>query len=213
MNWASAKSIGKGMHPEKLREGLLEVKKYFQEKTGMYRGHISLIAGLPHETKETLQQTIDWCCEHWKGEGAEMWPLEIPIDETMDVPSLLTTKWQEYGYRKRSDTLIKTVGGDQFHEIGNIAHVDQNLDWENDHLDYRQTVKLCEDWSKQLAESQMGLGAFALQEMSYAMTLEETLKLRTGQLYKDKKMWQWAEVSAANLKKVIENYIEKKLNL
>jgi hypothetical protein len=213
MNWASAKSIGKGMHPEKLREGLLEVKKYFQEKTGMYRGHISLIAGLPHETKETLQQTIDWCCEHWKGEGAEMWPLEIPIDETMDVPSLLTTKWKEYGYRKRSDTLIKTVGGDQFHEIGNIAHVDQNLDWENDHLDYRQTVKLCKDWSEQLANSQMGLGAFALQEMSYAMTLEETLKLRTGQLYKDKKMWQWAEVSATNLKKVIENYIEKKLNL
>jgi len=213
LHWPSAKSIGKGMHPDKLKEGLLEVKKYFQDHSNRYRGHISLIAGLPHETKETLQETIDWCSNNWQGEGCEIWPLEIPINETMDVPSLLTKKWKEYGYRARGDTLIKTDGGDQFHQINNIAHVDQNLDWENDNLTYQQTVKLCENWRQQLTSSQMGLGAFGLQEISYALTLEETLRLRTGQLYKDKKMWQWAEISAINLKQTIKEYVHKKLSL
>ena len=50
-NHLSTKSMGKGMKPEKLLQGMIDFKKKFKE-SGPYNGTISLIAGLPFETKE-----------------------------------------------------------------------------------------------------------------------------------------------------------------
>jgi radical SAM superfamily enzyme YgiQ (UPF0313 family) len=59
LHYPSAQAIGKGMHPEKLTQGLVEVKQYFQKnKRKIYRGTMSFIAGLPHETLDTMMSTI-----------------------------------------------------------------------------------------------------------------------------------------------------------
>jgi hypothetical protein len=213
MHTPSAKSIGKGMASEKLQEGLIEVKNYFNQHTGnLYRGHISLIAGLPHETKETLEKTANWCVDNWSGEGSEMWPLEIPINETLDVPSLLTTKWREYGYWPRSEELIETDSKDMVDDYTNISHVAYNLDWVNDHMSYRESMEI----ATQLREKMIingGVGAFGLQEFSYSLSLEDTLNLRYGHVYKGNKVKHWLLLSQNNLKATIKEYIYKKLSL
>lgn len=212
MHTPSAKSIGKGMASERLQEGLIEAKDYFNQKTGnMYRGHISLIAGLPHETRETLEKTADWCVNNWQGEGSEMWPLEIPINETLDVPSLLTTKWREYGYRSMSEELLETDSKDMVGDFANISHVAYNLDWINDHMSYKESIDIAMKLRERMIKG-AGVGAFGLQEFSYSLSLEDTLKLRYGILYKEQKVKHWLGLSQDNLKQSIKEYIVKKLN-
>lgn len=212
MHSPSAKSIGKGMASERLQEGLIEAKTYFNQHTdNLYRGHISLIAGLPHETRDTLEKTANWCVDNWSGEGSEMWPLEIPINETLDVPSLLTTKWREYGYRPRSEELVETDSKDMVDDYTNISHVAYNLDWVNDNMSYRDAMVI----ATQLREKMIingGVGAFGLQEFSYSLSLEDTLKLRYGHVYNGRKVKDWIMLSQNNLKATIKEYIYKKLS-
>jgi radical SAM superfamily enzyme YgiQ (UPF0313 family) len=64
-NRPSAKSIGKGMDSDKLKQGLIDVKKYFETTgNGFYRGTIGLIVGLPYDTKETLELSRDWMIDN-----------------------------------------------------------------------------------------------------------------------------------------------------
>ena len=76
-NTTTGQSIGKGMNSKKLQDGLLEIRKYF-ENTGLYRGTISLIAGLPYETFETLWNTQQWLINNWQGQSFLMFNLDIP---------------------------------------------------------------------------------------------------------------------------------------
>jgi len=55
-NHESAKSIGKGMHPDKVKEGL----QWMKEKHPHILISCGFIAGLPYETKESLNSTCDW---------------------------------------------------------------------------------------------------------------------------------------------------------
>lgn len=55
-NHQSAKTIGKGMHPDKIKEGL----QWMKEKHPDILISCGFIAGLPYETKESLHETIDW---------------------------------------------------------------------------------------------------------------------------------------------------------
>lgn len=216
MNHASAKSIGKGMHPEKLQAGLLEAKNYFKRNDGRYRGHISLIAGLPHETEETLEKTISWCENNWQGEGSEIWPLEIPLNDTLDVPSLLTSKWKEYGYRAVSETpfvLDLDSSSMDSGDSGFQSHGIFNLDWENDYMNFRRAKDLCDIYNNRLRKSGSGVGSFFLQELSYSLPLDEILKLRFDVSYRDKGPYYWFEDSYKKIRSKIKDYIQKKLSL
>ena len=94
----SAKAIGKGMDPVKIQEAILRTKKYFLEKNGYYSGSISLIAGLPYETEETLNETLKWCDENWKKEHMAITPLFIASDEKNVTQSLLSKTYEQQGY-------------------------------------------------------------------------------------------------------------------
>ena len=59
LNHKSGKSIGKGMHPEKLKEGLYKMK----EKWPDVLITAGLIVGLPHDTPETLRKNNEWFLE------------------------------------------------------------------------------------------------------------------------------------------------------
>ena len=57
-NREAGKSIGKGMDPQKLRDGLYEAKsRPGWDKIMTTSG---FIIGLPHETEESLQETFEW---------------------------------------------------------------------------------------------------------------------------------------------------------
>lgn len=75
-NAESSKSIGKGMNPDKLKDGLKEGKKHFL-KTGKYRSSYSMIIGLPGETEETFDDGINWINKEMPDSDIIMFPLMI----------------------------------------------------------------------------------------------------------------------------------------
>jgi len=75
-NHASSKYVGKGMHPDRLKDGLLKVQDWFQSK-GRYRATLSTIIGLPHETRETFLDGRDWVMKNMPGHSYNFYPLHI----------------------------------------------------------------------------------------------------------------------------------------
>lgn len=58
LNYESAKSIGKGMHPDKAKKLMYDLKaKHWKDDVNVT---IGLISGLPYETMESHKNTIDW---------------------------------------------------------------------------------------------------------------------------------------------------------
>lgn len=97
-NHASAKSVGKGLHPDKVKETLLSTKEYFLKYNDYYRGAISFIAGLPHETLDTLHETFEWCRNNWKTNRFAMTPLLLPSTHNNVKQSELSTTYLKQGY-------------------------------------------------------------------------------------------------------------------
>jgi len=92
-NEPSAASIGKGGSSDRLKETLYQIKDTLGNQ---FSSTVSFIAGLPHETPETLSQTMDWVLPH-----------ESPVDnftfrELMISnsvwPSEFLRDYKKYGY-------------------------------------------------------------------------------------------------------------------
>lgn len=169
MHQPTAKAIGKGFNIEKLQHGLLEAKNYFHNNgQKKYRGHISMIVGLPYETEETLKETFYWIRDNWKGENASFFPLEIPFDSTKDKLSKLSEEYLKWGYREvdLSGELIN-------HAMRQINHT---LIWENDHMNYMRAEKLSSQLMNELEDSnEFGPSCMDLYLFG---PLDESLKIR-----------------------------------
>lgn len=57
LNHKSGISVGKGLSPEKIKEALNRCREEWGDKVVISAG---FIAGLPHETEESLQKTMEW---------------------------------------------------------------------------------------------------------------------------------------------------------
>lgn len=99
-NYLSAKSIGKGMDPDRLKQGILDMKSYYEKVLSHYRGDLSFINGLPHETEDTINDTLNWLDIHWQGEAVKYWRLVITEETALTRGSEFTREYQKYGYRR-----------------------------------------------------------------------------------------------------------------
>lgn len=99
LNHRTGKSIKKGMHPDKIKQGLIDIQNYFSTKT-IYRPRISLIAGLPYETHESFLQGLTWIYENLPSTSVATFPLWIPHPNSWnkDDRSLISSDYQKYGY-------------------------------------------------------------------------------------------------------------------
>jgi radical SAM superfamily enzyme YgiQ (UPF0313 family) len=202
MNHASGKAIGKGMSPDKLLPGLIEVKEYFM-KHGAYRGEISLIAGLPYETPETLKNTFKWVENNWQGQSANMWPLEIPINPATDVLSEMSKNYKEYGYRESSKP-YPVFKDPNDHKVVNdevIQHGFNNLNWENDYMDFTIASDITKLWYEKVSKKEIDLrwSPFAIGDF-YTKTIDEFML-----------MHQYDDFNFSD-ELIIRNYINRKLN-
>jgi len=127
-NHASAKAIGKGGDPEKILPGILEAKKYFLKHNDFYRGEMSFIWGLPHETRETLDKTFKWIDENWYGEAVSMFPLHIIRDSGFSRPNDMSNNMDKYGYTTLQPIEIKPVG-DRLDHIYNNPNIADYFKW------------------------------------------------------------------------------------
>jgi len=191
-NYPSAKSIGKGMPTEKLKEGLLMLKKELGRR-GPYLPMMSLIYGLPHETPETVKEQEKWLLENWRDGGQILYPLNIWREDSGSPLSKFSKSWAEKGYRLMSqeeidEKLKKYPPG--VTKYLNMLGMSDSLLWANEHWDIFDTVDTIANfhmnyilWDKPLPwalnDFKLGTG------LSEAEVLKKTMKeLRPGKIHK-----------------------------
>lgn len=202
----ASKLIGKGMDPEKLKAGLIDIKKYFHTHgQNRYRGLIALIVGLPTETQESVLNSYQWLRDNWQGEGVETYPLEIPTNEFEDKLSAIGQDWKKWGYEDNKSTFDNTDKDIDDRKV-NALQATGSLNWKNEQMDYDTAKKIAHGfYEKYMPEKWVHLNPYTLDYITLrGSTLDEALAFNTNDFYND------------NLRKYSEpmtqRYIEKKLN-
>lgn len=117
----AGKIVGKGINVDKLKNGLIAVRDWFENKDegrGQFRATISLILGLPEETRETFLDGIAWLQENLPTHSFNACPLYMSgsnLKENIQTPSVFDLTWEEEGYFTEMD--ISSVDPDslEFH--------------------------------------------------------------------------------------------------
>lgn len=139
MNHETGKLIGKGMHPDKIKEGLLKTKEHFYKTLGRYRGTVSLIFGLPKESKESILSTIDWLANNWSDQNVLAFPLNLSLTGNK---SKLDENYEKYGYK-----ILSQERRSRLSTRHNFFANDLTV-WENEHMNLYDAIDLVD---KQLA--------------------------------------------------------------
>jgi hypothetical protein len=199
-NTKTAKIVGKGMESARLKQGLIDVKKYFETHgRQLYRGTISLIIGLPEESIDVARQSKQWLLGNWQGQSFMINPLDIPKEE-YQKPSLITMDYKKYGYQEitNMDGHVLAVRP-QMSKFDLTTMMDTCFWWKNKHMDRVQAAEISAEFIQLKREFDFRLDCFAISERhTNAKTIEEKLELRHGYAVIDN-TWQW--------------YINKKLSI
>lgn len=132
LNHETGKIVGKGMHPDKIKKGLLDTESYFMKHIGLYRGTCSLIYGLPKETKESIINGLDWFTKNWHRQNIIAFPLNISLT---GKKSKLDENYQKYGY---------TIMGQEKRDLYNRHNFFSNdlTIWENANMNIYDAIEL-----------------------------------------------------------------------
>lgn len=144
-NHRTAKVIGKGMHPEKMKQGLLDVKEYFTTHSDRrYRGTVALIAGLPYESEESIADGYNWLVKNWSDQSVMLNPLDIYRSPDINNSALIERNFEKYGYREMAVTDDQTA----LAGMNGPAFVKDVVIWENDYTNYYQVRKFIAELGK-----------------------------------------------------------------
>ncbi len=106
MNKQSGSSVGKGADPEKLKTFLLELRKRYPR----HKFQINLIIGLPHDTEESIKETVQWFVDNpTVASNIRIRELNIHIPSVKKYSSKISKDPESYGYQTqppRSSTAI-----------------------------------------------------------------------------------------------------------
>jgi radical SAM superfamily enzyme YgiQ (UPF0313 family) len=97
---SAAKSIGKGMAPDRIKQSLFDVKDYFNKTLGKYRATYSQIIGLPTETPESFLEQFKWLITNFPNQSYNYYPLMMSraADTAfMSNPSEFERTWEHSG--------------------------------------------------------------------------------------------------------------------
>lgn len=198
MNHETGKIIGKGLHPDKIKKGLLETEEYFMKHLGLFRGTCSLIYGLPRETKESILDALQWFNTHWHRQNIIAFPLNISLT---GKKSKLDENYEKYGY---------IIMGQEKRELFNRHNFFSNdlTIWENEHMNMYDAIELA---NQQLDTYPGFCDSWKLWAMiGVAESIEDALKIRsknTGEV------WELQESMFKNAVRIKREYIIKKLSI
>ena len=183
-NQKTAKAIKKGMDRGKMKDGLLMVKEYFEKNSNKYRGNISLIVGAPYETKQSLDNSLNWLVDNWKTQSFTAYPLGIPIYGRQSILSD-TYESQEYTEVSLSELYNKhdkkTV--DKVYQKNNIVKDNKVLEkkwlmWKNKQMDVVEAFKIHDKMYDVMRKEKFKKSTFAVAEFSGKdSTIEDKLSL------------------------------------
>lgn len=196
MNRKTGQIVGKGMDPNRLLPGILDIKKYFQQQNKKYRGTISLIVGLPYETEDTFSKSFQWLVNNWQGENVLIFPLLIAREGN----ALMTQDWQKYGYRE----VEKSMGTYSNFPKRN-DYFEFNICWENDYMDLPTAYRIADQYiTKVRQENDFRIASF---HFPHVVTTFDDIFSVTNKMYDEN-----LQTINQNNDIIIKDYITKKLN-
>jgi hypothetical protein len=206
-NHKSAQAIGKGMKSDLIKQGLLNTRNYFESNgRKLYRANIGLIAGLPYETKETLNNTLTWLVDNWQGQGFGIGPLGVPVLDTSAKPSDIALNISKYGYTEMTpeEIEIASAATKDYSDVlillrkGNYKEYDQ-VNWKNENMNIFEAKEITSQAYKIKQQHDFRPGGFMINyRLTKSLNVTERLKLTFPQ-----------HDSLLNYN--ISNYINKKL--
>lgn len=194
-NDKTAKTIGKGMPSEKLKQGLVDIKNFFQQSNRkIYRGSTSMIVGLPFETPDSLQNSIDWHQQHWNDQHCIWNALYIPsfnsaIPGMNDQMSIIGLNLKKFNYES----------------LGTFDHLGTKwINWKNKDFTTEQAVSMCFSLAKNWSGS--GTGNLTLDDLIYQKrTIDHALSTVTT----DEQLAQAQDYKY----QIVQQYKQKKLSI
>lgn len=188
LNHKTGKAIGKGQNPEFTKETLLTVRDYFYKNIGKYRATINMIAGLPHESIQSVLDTAKWLDDNLNDQAIFWAPLDIPKDGKLSAMGQDLTK---FGYRE-----IQEVKKEKSLSKGLMS---TRVYWKNDYMDIFEAHELASQLRKNYPLSHFDLWYF-LEILGY----EKAIKLRRQDLFSTTNLYS---------NKIITKYINQKISL
>lgn len=121
LNDEAGKSIKKGLGKKRILETLEFLKEKYKDNVVM---HSNFIIGLPHETKESIKETINWLSsENCTLDSYGLLPLNLRNKQDGRVISEIALNPDKFGYKSKGN-------------IGNL------LEWENENLSFTEAVNI-----------------------------------------------------------------------
>ena len=159
-NHAAGKLVRKGMDPERLQEGLLEFQAYTDiHAPRLYRSNIQMICGIPGETSESWNKSLEWLNTKWLRQSASAHILEVPdYDETLTNQSKFTKELvdngliklearQNPGYEVSKDSSGHVVFKSTTPRGGGVGSTRNDVViWKHNTMDWYQAEKLVQDF-------------------------------------------------------------------
>lgn len=204
-NYESAKSIGKGLHPDKIKEGILSSKQFFDKHSSQpFRATVGLIIGLPYETFDTLKLTKQWLIENWQGQSFVTWGLEIYNPDGVENNSTLSIDYKKYGYERIVDQEILqkalSITPEKYHKMG------ERFIWKNQHMNFLEAQEyattIYEDLYQKYDFRPLSTDFFRFQLANKNLSFKEICNLPTSALNRN-----------FDDQNFVNQYISKKLNL
>jgi hypothetical protein len=205
----AGKAVSKGMHPDKIKKALLDMREHMMQEVGFYRGTLGMIAGLPHETPESWAESEQWLQDNWSDNSWQWWPLEISTDTLTQTTSIFSREWAKHGYREIQDPQEQQRIAQLFdRNVTNVQHKfdSKSLMWTADWADIGQATEFCLKWKQsEWHQSKKLTSNFEiLNHWHKGITPQELLAVTDRQTMEDIQYGQ-------QYKKIIEPYIQRKL--
>jgi hypothetical protein len=205
----AAKAIGKGMHPDKIKEGLLWIREEFMNRIGVYRGTCGMIAGLPYEPVESWYASLEWLDKNW--ESFFFWGLHISTDQDTNTQSDFSVDAEKYGYVQTTNQEVLKWADDSGYN--NFLKTDKNnnkldnrvLVWESEWSNFMEATKFSEMYQKEYFMKQK-LFNFDLTEHMSKFDPKELLSFSVKEVYIERKLNNIYEEN-------INKYKQRKLGL
>lgn len=201
-NSSTARAVGKGMDPNRLKQGLADARKYFESHgSGRYRGSIGLIMGLPNETESMMMDTVVWLIENWQRQSFSLRPLVIPVNNQVNKSSKISENLLKYGYSEIEKNQIPAKQKIHSYLPDTYVLAREEVIWRNDHTDWFESREFC---NKILAQKKQHDFRPNCHYISYRLGDRYDLSSRLDFTYPE---------FDQNLNFRIDQYIEKKLSL